>query len=344
MHKIIDLRSDTVTKPSQGMRQAMYDAEVGDDVFGDDPTVIRLQEIVAGLLGKEAALFVPSGSMANAIALSCHTRRGDEVYCEAGCHAFNYEGGAAAMIAGVMMNIIEGVRGAFTADQVEARLRPGDHHFAPSRLIWVENSANRAGGTIFPQNEILRLRDLADRHGLGFHLDGARLWNAAAATGKSEAELATPFDTINVCLSKGLGAPIGSLVVGSKDFIVEAHRCRKRLGGGMRQVGIIAAAGIYAVENNRARMVDDHHRARRLAEAIDALDAFHIDMEGVATNILIIDTSTGGIPGLEVVKRLREEGVWGTSFGGYKIRLVTHLDVDDEDMDRAIEVFERLFG
>ena len=343
MNKIIDLRSYTVTKPSLGMRQAMYDAEVGDDVFGDDPTVIRLQEITAEMLGKEAALFVPSGSMANAIAMSCHTRRGDEVYCEAGCHAFNFEGGAAAMIAGVMLNIIEGVRGAFTAEQVEARLRPGDHHFAPSRLIWVENSANRAGGTIFPQDEIRRLRDLADKRGLAFHLDGARIWNVAAATGKSEAELVAPFDSVNVCLSKGLGAPIGSLVAGTKDFIVEAHRCRKRLGGGMRQVGVIAAAGIYAIENNRTRLVDDHRRARRLAEAIDSLDAFHIDMEGIATNILIIDTSPGGIPGLEVVGRLKEEGIWGTSFGGYKIRLVTHLDVDDEDINRAIEVFEREF-
>ena len=343
MHKIVDLRSDTVTKPSPGMRQAIYEAEVGDDVFGDDPTVIRLQEMTAELLGKEAALFVPSGSMANVIAMSCHTRPGDEVYCEAGCHAFNYEGGAAGMIAGVMMHIIEGVRGAFTAEQVEARLRPGDHHFAPSRLIWVENSANRAGGTIFPQDEILRLRELAYKRGLGLHLDGARLWNVAAATGKSEMELAAPFDSVNVCLSKGLGAPIGSLVVGTKEFIDRAHRCRKRLGGGMRQVGIIAAAGIYALENNRTRLVDDQRRARRLAEAIDALDAFHIDMEGVATNILIIDTSPGGIPGLEVVRRLREENVWGTSFGGYKIRLVTHLDVDDDDIDRAIEVFERLF-
>ena len=217
MSRIIDLRSDTVTKPSPEMRRAIYEAEVGDDVFGDDPSVIRLQEIVAELLGKEAALFVPSGSMANQVAMSCHTSPGDEVYLEAGSHVFNFEGGGAAQLASVMFNIIEGFRGAFTMEQVEERLRPGDHHFAPSRLIWVENSANRAGGTIFPQSEINRLKELALKHGLGFHLDGARLWNVAAATGKDEAELAAPFDSINVCLSKGLGAPIGSLTVGSRE-------------------------------------------------------------------------------------------------------------------------------
>ncbi|HHE46712.1 MAG TPA: low specificity L-threonine aldolase [Bacteroidetes bacterium] len=344
MQRIIDLRSDTVTKPSPEMRRAMYDAEVGDDVFGDDPTVIKLQERVAGLLGREAALFVPSGSMANLIVMSCHTSPGDEVYCEAGCHAFNYEGGSAGMIAGVMMHIIEGVRGAFTAEQVEERLRPGDHHFAPSRLIWVENSANRAGGTIFPQDEISRLRELADRRGMGFHLDGARLWNVAAATGKSEAELAAPFDSINVCLSKGLGAPIGSLVVGSRAFIDESQRFRKRFGGGMRQVGVIAAAGLYAVEHNRARLVEDHRRARKLAEAINGLDPFEIDLQGVATNIIIVDTSPGGSSGPEVIARLKDEGVWGTSFGGAKFRLVTHLDLNDADIDRAIDVFRSLFG
>ncbi|NQT33977.1 aminotransferase class I/II-fold pyridoxal phosphate-dependent enzyme [bacterium] len=344
MPQIIDMRSDTVTRPSPEMRRAMYEAEVGDDVFGDDPTVIRLQEIVAELLGKEAALFVPSGSMANQVAMSCHTSPGDEVYLEAGSHVFNFEGGGAAQLSSVMFNIIEGFRGALTTDQVEARLRPGDHHFAPSRLIWIENSANRAGGTIFPQTEINKLEKLAREHGLGFHLDGARLWNVAAATGKSEAELAAPFDTINVCLSKGLGAPIGSLTVGSKEYIEEAHRYRKRFGGGMRQVGIIAAAGIYAVENNRNRLIEDHRRARRLAEAINELDAFSVDMEGVETNIVIFDTSPCGLLGPEVNERLRENGLWGTSFGGTRIRLVTHLDLDDDDIDRAIEVFRSCYN
>ena len=343
MQKIVDLRSDTVTKPSLEMRRAMYDAEVGDDVFGDDPTVNKLQESVAELLGKEASLFVPSGSMANLIAMSCHTSPGDEVYCEAGCHTFNYEGGASGMIAGVMFNIIEGFRGAFTAEQVKIRLRPGDHHFAPSRLIWVENSANRAGGTIFPQDEIIRLQELADKHGLGIHLDGARLWNVAVATDRSEAELAQPFDSVNVCLSKGLGAPVGSLIAGPKDLIDEAHRYRKRFGGGMRQVGVIAAAGLYAIEHNRNRLIDDHRRAKKLAEAIDDLEAFSIDMESLATNIIIIDALPGGLSGPDVITRLRNEGVWGTSFGGTKFRLVTHLDLDDEDIERAIDVFRKLF-
>ena len=343
MPRIIDLRSDTVTRPSPEMRRVMYEAEVGDDVFGDDPTVIKLQERVAELLGKEASLFVPSGSMANLIAMCCHTSPGDEIYCEAGSHAFNFEGGAAGMIAGVMFHIIEGVRGCFTAEQVESRLRPGDHHFAPSRLIWVENSCNRAGGTIFPQDVILWLRKLSDERGLRFHLDGARIWNAAAETGKSEAELAEPFDSVNVCLSKGLGAPIGSLIAGTEEFIDEAHRFRKRFGGGMRQVGIIAAAGLYAVNHNRSRLTEDHARARRLAEAIDSLDAFSIDMEGVATNIVILDTSPGGLGGPEVVARLRENNVLGTSFGGTKVRLVTHLDVDDSDIDSAIDIIRNCF-
>ena len=342
MSRIVDLRSDTVTRPSPEMRRAIYDAEVGDDVFGDDPTVIRLQERAAELLGKEAALYVPSGTMANQIAMCCHTSPGDEIYCEAGCHVFNFESGAAAMIAGIVFNTMVGIRGSYTAAQVEERLRPGDHHFPPSRLIWVENSANRAGGTIFPQDEILRLRKLADRYGLGFHLDGARLWNVAAATGASEAELAEPFDSVNVCLSKGLGAPVGSLVAGSAAFIDAAHRFRKRLGGGMRQVGIIAAAGLYALEHNRARLVEDHARARRLAEAIDSLDEFEVDMEGIATNIVIFDTSPGGLDGPDVVARLREKGVWGTCFKGTKVRLVTHLDVDDDDIDYVIEVFRKL--
>jgi len=241
-----------------------------------------------------------------------------------------------------MFNIIEGVRGAYTAKQVNERLRPGDHHFAPSRLIWVENSANRAGGTIFPQSEVLKLRKLANERGLGLHLDGARLWNVAAATGKTEAELAEPFDSVNLCLSKGLGAPVGSLTVGSCEYIDQAHRFRKRLGGGMRQAGIIAAAGLYAVENNRSRLVNDHKRAKKLAEAINNLDSFIVNIETVVTNIIIIDTSPCGLGGIEIVARLRDNGVWGTSFGGTKVRVVTHHDVKDDDIDYAIEVFAKV--
>ena len=344
MPQVVDLRSDTITRPTPGMRRAIYEAEVGDDVFGDDPTVIKLQQRVADLLGKEAALFVPSGTMANQVAMCCHTRPGDEVYLEAGCHVFNFEGGAAAMIAGIVFNIIQGNKGAFTVEDVEKRLRHPDHHFAPSRLVWIENSANRAGGTIFPQDDILKIKELVDRHGLRFHLDGARLWNVSAATGRSEAELAEPFDSVNVCLSKGLGAPVGSLVVGSKDFIEQAHRFRKRLGGGMRQVGIIAAAGLYAIENHRSRLVEDHRRAKRLGETIDSMDVFKVDLDSLDTNIIILDGSPGGLSGPAVNETLRENGVLGTSFGGTTVRLVTHLDIHDADLNRTIEVFHRCFG
>lgn len=325
------------------MRRAMYEAEVGDDVFGDDPTVNRLQERVAEITGKEAALYVPSGTMANQIALCIHTRPGDEVYCESGCHVFNFEGGAAGMLSGAILHHIDGVRGAFTAEQVADRLRPPDHHFAPSRLIWVENTANRAGGTIFPQAEVLRLRELADAKGLRMHLDGARLWNAAVATGKTEKELAAPFDTLNICLSKGLGAPVGSLIAGSKNLIDEAHRFRKRLGGGMRQAGIIAAAGLYAIDNNRDRLAEDHRRARKIAEAIAEIKGFSIDLEAVASNIVIFDVSPGGKTGSEVVAKLDSLGIRCTAFGRSKIRLVTHLDLNEEDIDQAVWILKENF-
>lgn len=341
MQKPVDLRSDTVTRPTDGMRQAMYEAEVGDDVFGDDPTVINLQHKTAELLGKEAALYMPSGTMVNQTAIAVHTRPGDEIYCEIGCHIRNFEGGAPAFLSGVMLNAIEGDRGAYRADEVEPRLRPRDSHFPPSRLIWVENSANRAGGTIFPQDEILKLRTLADRQKLGLHLDGARIWNVAAATGVSERELAQPFDSVSVCLSKGLGCPVGSLLAGSADFIERAHRIRKRLGGGMRQAGILAAAGIYALDNHRERLTEDHARARKLAETIGGFPAYHIDLEGVQTNIVIFDAMRIGLDGVAVAGLLRDAGVLSTSFGN-KVRLVTHLDLDDNDIDRAIDALRKI--
>ncbi len=344
MPEIIDLRSDTVTRPTPDMRRVMFEAEVGDDVFGDDPTVNRLQERVADLLGKEAALYAPSGTMVNQIALVCHTSPGDEVYCEAGCHVLNFESGAPAMLAGVLLATIQGVRGVFNAEQVEEKLRPPDHHFPPSRLIWVENTHNRAGGTIFPLEECHRLRRLADERGLGLHLDGARLWNAAAATGIPERELAAPFDSVNVCLSKGLGAPVGSLIAGSVDFINRAHRFRKRFGGGMRQAGIIAAAGLYALDHHRERLIEDHRRPRTLAEAVAELPAFSIDLEAVATNIVIFDSAPGGLTGEEIVERLKADGVLATYFGRTMVRLVTHLDVDDAGIERAIDVLRRNFG
>jgi len=320
----------------------MYEAEVGDDVFGDDPTVNRLQEFVADLLGKEAALYVPSGTMANQIALAVHTTPGDEIYCEAGAHVLNFESGAAAMLSGVLVMPIQGVRGVYTADQVKERLRPPDHHFPPSKVIWVENSANRSGGCIVPQDECLRYRELADEQSLGLHLDGARLWNVAAATGMSEAELAAPFDSVNVCLSKGLGAPVGSLVAGSAEFIDKAHLYRKRFGGGMRQAGIIAAAGLYAIENHRERLVDDHRRAKRLAETFAELESFSIDLDAIHTNIVIFDGSPAGLTGAQVADILAEQDILITQFGS-KGRMVLHLDLNDDDIDKTIAVLRKSF-
>jgi len=325
------------------MRQAMATAEVGDDVFGDDPTVIRLQNRVAELLGKEASLYMPSGTMANQAGLAALTAPGDEIYCHINAHLFNYEAGGASALSGVVMNIIEGANGAFTADQVSERLRPKDSHYAQSKVIWVENSANRSGGCIFPQDEVLRLRKLADEHGLKMHLDGARIWNVAVATGMSEAELAAPFDSVNVCLSKGLGAPVGSLVVGSKDFIAKVHRFRKRFGGGMRQAGIIAAGGLYAVENHRKRLAEDHRRARLLAETIESISKFDINISATQTNIIIFETIRSGYTGAQIVAQLREQGIWATYFGS-KIRMVTHLDIDDDDIEKTIKVLRSLYA
>jgi len=265
MNPIIDLRSDTITKPTPQMRQAMADAAVGDDVFGEDPTVNQLQKKVTELCGKEAALFVPSGTMSNQIAINTHTQPGDEVICDYGSHIFNYEGGGPALLSGVQVHPLQGQRGVITAEQIKAVIRPADHHYAKSKLIELENTHNRAGGAIFPLDEINKIKKLADEHQLQMHLDGARLWNAHVATGISLAEWCDPFDSISLCFSKGLGAPIGSILVGSSEFIDRAHRYRKIYGGGMRQVGIIAAAALYALDHHIERLKDDHKRAYQLA-------------------------------------------------------------------------------
>ena len=341
---MIDIRSDTVTKPSPAMQEAMAKAEVGDDVFGEDPTVNRLQEMVASLLGKEAALFVASGTMSNQVAINSHTRSGDEAVCEEGSHCYNFEAGASALLSGVQMHPIVGKRGVITADQIEEVIRPPNDHYPQTRLIVLENTHNRAGGTIFPIDEIARIRELADRHGLKMHLDGARLWNAAVATGISEKEYAQYFDSVSVCLSKGLGAPVGSVLSGSKEFIVEAHRYRKIYGGGMRQAGILAAAGIYAIEHNRTRLAEDHRRAKRLAEAISQLPGFRIDGETVRTNIVAVDVSGTGRTVPEVVEILKANGVLVTPFGRTRIRCVAHLDVSEANIDAVIMVFKQVFG
>lgn len=327
---IHDFRSDTVTRPDAGMRRAMAAAEVGDDVFGDDPTVQALQERVAGLLGKEAALFVPSGTMANQTALRVLTRPGDQVICEAGCHVYNYEQGGPAALSGLHLTCLPGDRGALTWAQVEAAILPDDDHAARPALVCLENTHNRAGGRIQPQDEVLAIAAGARARGLKLHLDGARLWNAHAATGTPLAELAAPFDTVSVCFSKGLGAPVGSCVAGERDAVRQARRVRKLFGGGMRQVGVLAAACLHALDHNLPRLGDDHARARRLAEGLDnprvTLD------HPVETNIVIVRTAREGA----LLAHLSAHGVAAVAFGKGRVRLVTHRDVGDAAVEAAL--------
>jgi threonine aldolase len=342
--KVIDLRSDTVTRPSPGMREAIFKAEVGDDVFGDDPTVIRLQEVLARMLGKETALFVASGTMANQVAINAHTQPGDEVIVERDCHTYNYEVAAHAVLSGVQLAPLEGRRGVLTAEQIEQAIRPDDVHLPRTSLICLENTHNRAGGTIYPIEEIRRIAQLAQERGLRMHLDGARLFNAMVASGIPAQEYAAPFDSVSICLSKGLGAPVGSMVAGRRDFIRRCHRYRKMYGGGMRQVGILAAAGIYALENNIQRLSEDHRNARLFAERVSNIPGIEIDMQTVQTNIVVMNIAGLGLGSLQTVEMLKKNGLLVVIFGPEKIRAVTHLDVDEEDILEAARIFEETFS
>lgn len=343
MDNYIDLRSDTVTKPSPAMREAVFKAEVGDDVFEGDPTVKKLEMIVADLLGKENALFVPSGTMANQICLRALTLPGDEVILEQGSHIFNYEVGSASALSGLQLFPVKGIRGVITKEQIKERIRPDDIHIPKTRVISVENTHNRAGGTIFPLDEIARIVKLASEYQIKMHLDGARLWNAVIATGTPLHTWAKPFDSVSVCLSKALGAPIGSVIAGSEEFIKKGRRIRKMYGGGMRQVGIIAAAGIYAIENNFNRLVEDHRNAKLLAERLKDIEGFKIDMESVQTNIVVIDIQATKKTVAQVLMELKDKGILLVPFGESKIRGVTHLDVKRNDILEAVEKFKEVF-
>lgn len=349
----IDLRSDTVTRPTAAMRDAMISAPLGDDVFGDDPTVLALQDASAELLGKERALFVPSGTMANQLAVRAHTGAGDEIIVHDRSHIFNYEGGGAAALSGVSIRTIESGDGSLPVDAVESALHLSyDPHFAPTSLVCFENTNNGCGGVIVPQvnvdEVITRVGARADAAGrtIRFHLDGARLFNAAVASGEDAAELARGFDTVSICLSKGLGAPIGSVLAGSSRAIDRAYRFRKMYGGGMRQAGVIAAAGIHALEHHVSRLADDHRRATRLAEALNRIDAVSVDLGRVHTNLVYFDLDPAHplagwgedfVPYL--VKGLTERGVLVTG-SPTRLRAVTHLDVDDDAISDAIEIIE----
>jgi len=344
MKNFIDLRSDTVTRPTPAMRKAMAEAEVGDDVFGEDPTVNALQEKVANLLGKESALFVPSGTMANQLSIKSHTQPGDEVIIESSSHPYNFEGGAGAALSGVQFQCLGGVRGVLDASQIEEAIRPVDHHFAVTRLVCLENTHNRGGGSIYPVEKMADIYRLAKSKGLLVHLDGARLWNASVATGIKTQEYAQWADSVSVCLSKGLGAPIGSLIAGSKPFIDRVHRFRKMFGGGMRQVGIIAAAGIYALDHHLERLKEDHQNAKRLGVGLKEFKGVSIDPRHVETNIVIFDVANSRMTAAQVAEAIKKEGVLIHAFGKTQIRLVTHLDVSAEDIEKALKSFERVLG
>jgi threonine aldolase len=334
MNKIVDMRSDTVTRPSLQMRQLMAKAEVGDDVFGDDPTVKLLEEKTASILGKEAALYVPSGTMANQISLRALCSPGDEVICERKSHIVNDEVAAAAAVSGIMLSPYDGLKGKLSPHQVQNAIRPANIHNPITKLIALENTHNRAGGTVLDLAYINEIGDIAKSHSLKYYLDGARLWNAAIALNVAPSQIAKPFDMVSVCFSKGLGAPIGSAVTGSRDLIEKARGIRKMFGGGMRQVGIIAAAALYALENNFERIKDDHVRAKRLALGLAEIKGIQIDPSEVLTNIVIFKINR---PPAHFVELVAAHGVLLVEFGPDLVRAVTHLDIRDEDIDSALQ-------
>jgi threonine aldolase len=337
---IADLRSDAVAPPSAAMRRAIAEADVGDDVYGEDPTVRRLEERIADLLGTEASLWVPTGTMANQIALRTHVHHGDEVIIGVGAHCWRHESGALAALAGAQTHVI-GTDGTFTADQVRAAFKTDHPYQAATRVVAVENTHNTSGGIVWDRAQLADVIAATKQLGMTLHLDGARLWNAAAATGASEKELAAGFDTISVCLSKGLGAPAGSVIAASKPRIKACHRFRKMYGGGLRQgAGMLAAAGIYALEHNRARLADDHANARAFAEALAGAPNLRVDVAQVHTNMVMIDLAKGTPQA--VIEKAHEAGVLLGAWGATRLRVVTHLGVDRAAVIRAATVLAEL--
>jgi threonine aldolase len=339
MNEPIDFRSDTVTRPTPAMRRAMAEALVGDDVYGEDPTVTALETTVAARAGKEAGLFVPTGTMGNQIALAAHTRRGVEVISPAGAHIYEYELGAMAALSGLIPRLIPAPGGIPDPDAVRAAISPGRHQ-APTGLITLENTHNKAGGTLVPLEIAAAIGVVAREAGLPYHLDGARAWNAQVALGVTLAELCAPFDSVSLCLSKGLGAPVGSVLVGSRALIDEAHRYRKMFGGGMRQAGVIAAAGLVAVETMVERLADDHRRARELAEALQGIPGVVVDLARVQTNMVFLELENARA----WVGKLAAVGVRSNAMGGGEIRLVTHFDLSDEDVRRGVAQLRGVLG
>jgi threonine aldolase len=334
----VDLRSDTVTCPTEAMRRAICDAPVGDEQLGEDPSVNQLVETVADLLGKPAAVFLPSGTMCNEIALALHCRPGDEFYCDRTAHPLHAEAGGPAVLAGAQARAIDGKRGIYTAAELAGALSPVSRYAPEARLVWVEQTANLAGGTIWRADDIEAVIDVAKQNGLLSHLDGARLFNATVVTGQRPSAVAAPFDSVWVDFSKGLGAPVGAALAGDEDFIDGAWRWKQRLGGSMRQAGVLAAAASYALAHHVERLAEDHVRARRLADALSEIDGVELDPAQVETNIVIFSVGVGGQGGAAAFLSLllEKHGVRGSMAGPGRVRFVTHLDIDDTDIDIAV--------
>lgn len=335
---MIDLRSDTVTRPTPAMRNAMAKADVGDCMIDVDPSVERLEQRTAEVLGKPAALFMPSGSMANQIAVRVHCERGSEFLCEADCHIYQYEQAAFAQLSGLVAATIQGEAGILQPEQLHDQIRPLNDHFVTTKLVCLENTHNRGGGTIQPVEIVRSITQWADENGLKRHLDGARLWNAVAATGIAANHWAAMFDSVSVCFSKGLGAPVGSVLAGEQEFIQSAKRARKLFGGGMRQAGIIAAGALYALENHRDRLAEDHQNAQLLAQAVDSSEALSLGSHGVQTNIVMATVDPRWGTATELVNRLADAGVQCFAMGLQRIRLVTHLDVSTAQVQQAADI------
>ena len=323
------------------MRLAMQQADVGDDVYGEDPTVSLLESTVADLLGKETAVYVPSGTMGNQLALLVHTEKCTEVLLERHCHIFNHEGGAGSWLSGVQMNPLDGNKGILTRDVIAAHIRSGQYGAPGTSLICLENTHNLAGGRVQPLPVLSAIREMAIDQNLPMHLDGARLWNACAASGHSPATYASFFETVSVCLSKGLGAPVGSVLVGSDEHIKKARSFRSKLGGSMRQAGIIAAAGLYALENHRSRLTEDHAKAKKLAEALNQTSWFSVDPDDIETNIVFFQVRDHAA--VRAVALLKEEGILVSATKSDTIRAVLHLDISDEQLNRTLDVLAHQF-
>ncbi len=332
----IDLRSDTVTRPTPSMKEAMMDAELGDDVFGEDPTVKKLEAKAAEMLGKEAALYCPSGTMTNQIGINVHTAPGEELICDAESHTYRFEAGGMAFHSGVSVYPLAGDRGRIDAEQVASAIQAPNPHFPKSRLVVLENTHNKGSGSIYDKKEVDRIGELCRSKDLNLHLDGARLFNAVVASGISAQEWAAPFDSISICLSKGLGAPVGSVLVGDRDFIQEAHRKRKVFGGGMRQVGVIAAAGLYALEKHIDRLKEDHRKAQELGKGLEACSAVE-KVDPIDSNIVVAHLKEG-IDQEAQLKEWGEKGLRAVPFGPGKVRMVTHLDITEEKLQEALEI------